>query len=40
MHPGETAEVTPQQVHRVINTHDDRSVYLLVQGVGKYDFIK
>ena len=40
LHPGETAEVTPQQDHRVINIHDDRSVYLLVQGVGKYDFLK
>ena len=40
LHQGETAEVTPPQVHRVINIHDDRSVYLLVQGVGKYDFIK
>jgi quercetin dioxygenase-like cupin family protein len=40
MHPGETAEVKPPQVHRVINVHDDRSVYLLVQGIGKYDFIK
>ena len=40
LHPGETAEVKPPHVHRVINVHDDRSVYLLVQGVGKYDFIK
>ena len=40
LHPGETAEVTPPHVHRVINIHDDRAVYLLVQGVGKYDFIK
>ena len=40
LHPGETAEVKPPHVHRVINIHDGMSVYLLVQGVGKYDFIK
>ena len=40
LHPGQTAEVKPPQVHRVINVYDDRSVYLLVQGIGKYDFIK
>ena len=40
LHPGETAEVKPPHVHRVINVHEDRSVYLLVQGIGKYDFIK
>ena len=40
LHPGETAEVKLQQVHRVVNVHDDRSLYLLVQGVGAYDFIR
>ena len=40
LHPGETAEVKPPQVHRVVNVHDGRSVYLLVQGVGAYDFIR
>ena len=40
LHPGQTAEVKPPQVHRVVNVYSDRSEYLLVQGVGKYDFIK
>ena len=40
LHPGRTAEVKPPQVHRVVNIHDGRSVYLLVQGIGKYDFIR
>ena len=40
LHPGETAEVKPQQLHRVINISDDKSTYLLVQGVGNYDFLR
>ena len=40
LHPGQTAEVKPLQVHRVVNIHDGRSEYLLVQGIGKYDFIR
>jgi quercetin dioxygenase-like cupin family protein len=38
--PGQRAEVKPQQVHRVTNVHDEQSEYLLVQGIGEYDFIK
>jgi quercetin dioxygenase-like cupin family protein len=40
LHPGQTAEVKPLQAHRVVNLHCDKSEYLLVQGVGVYDFIK
>lgn len=40
LHPGQRAEIKPPQVHRVINCHTDNSEYLLVQGVGAYDFIK
>ena len=40
LHPGQRAEIKPPQVHRVINAFSDRSEYLLVQGVGSYDFIK
>ena len=40
LHPGQRAEIKPPQVHRVINNHNDKSEYLLVQGVGPYDFIK
>ena len=38
--PGQQAEVNPPQAHRVINIHADKSEYLLVQGVGTYDFIR
>jgi quercetin dioxygenase-like cupin family protein len=40
LHPGQRAEVKPPQVHRVLNSYPDKSEYMLVQGVGKYDFIK
>jgi quercetin dioxygenase-like cupin family protein len=40
LHPGEQAQVSPLKVHRVINIFDDKSEYLLVQGVGAYDFCK
>ena len=37
---GETAEVKAPRIHRVVSVHGDRSAYILVQGVGTYDFIK
>lgn len=40
LHPGQRAEVSPMKVHRVINVCDDKAEYLLVQGVGSYDFRK
>jgi quercetin dioxygenase-like cupin family protein len=40
LHPGQTAQVSPPQAHRVVNHHGDTSQYLLVQGVGRYDFIE
>ena len=40
LHPGQRAEIAPPRIHRVTNTHHDRSEYLLIQGVGAYDFIK
>ena len=40
LNPGQQAEVTPLKVHRVINISDDIAEYLLVQGVGAYDFRK
>jgi quercetin dioxygenase-like cupin family protein len=38
LHPGQQAEVSSGNVHRVVNMHADRAEYLLVQGVGAYDF--
>ena len=38
--PGQRTEARPLQVHRVSNIYKDKSEYLLVQGVGTYDFIE
>lgn len=40
LHPGERGEVKATQVHKVSNLHCANSEYLLVQGVGIYDFVK
>jgi quercetin dioxygenase-like cupin family protein len=37
--PGQRTEAKPLQVHRVSNLYQDTSEYLLLQGVGRYDFI-
>ena len=36
--PGQHLQLNPMQVHRVNNIGDSKAEYLLVQGVGKYDF--
>jgi quercetin dioxygenase-like cupin family protein len=36
--PGEHTRASTGQVHRVVNVDPDKSEYLLVQGVGAYDF--
>ena|ERR1035437_3353213 len=38
--PGQRTEIKPPKIHRVLNTNNDKSDYLLVQGIGPYDFIK
>ncbi|HJV64946.1 MAG TPA: hypothetical protein VJ550_04365 [Geomonas sp.] len=38
--PGQRAQAKAQQVHRVTNINKGQSEYLLVQGVGEYDFVK
>ena len=38
--PGRTATVTPPTVHHVSNPGRQPCRFLLVQGVGKYDFVK
>ncbi len=37
--PGERITISPKTRHAVANTATARSEYLLVQGVGKYDFV-
>lgn len=36
--PGQHTKVVPAQVHRVVNLGEGKSEYLLIQGVGAYDF--
>ena len=38
--PGESATVTPPTAHHVSNPYGDPCRFLLIQGVGKYDFVK
>ncbi len=40
LRPGESCEIPPKAVHRVSNAGDGVSRYLLVQALGKYDYIK
>ncbi len=40
LHPGQRAEVKPTHIHRVLNSYHNISEYMLIQGVGAYDFIK
>lgn len=36
--PGERCEVVVERIHRVVNLSPGIAKYLLVQGVGRYDF--
>lgn len=36
--PGERTQVPTGRVHRVVNMCQRKTKYLLIQGVGKYDF--
>ncbi len=38
LHPGERCTVTQGRVHQVVNHLPEITTYLLVQGVGAYDF--
>lgn len=40
LNPGESATVIPPTVHHVSNSSDKPCRFLLIQGVGKYDFVK
>ncbi len=38
--PGQRCDVSTGRVHRVVNMCQRKTKYLIVQGVGKYDFNK
>jgi len=38
--PGAPCRIEPGVVHRVVNAGGDNCSFLLVQGLGKYDFLK
>ena len=40
LRPGESHEISPKTVHYVSNAADGTSRYLLIQALGKYDFVK
>lgn len=40
LHPGQTLTIPPGVVHRTSNLAEGVSRYLLVQGIGRYDFVK
>jgi quercetin dioxygenase-like cupin family protein len=40
LRPGDSSEVAPRTVHHVSNAGDGTSRYLLVQALGKYDYIR
>lgn len=40
LHPGETLTVMPGTVHRAGNPANGVSRYLLVQGIGHYDYVR
>jgi len=40
LHPGQRIVIMSHQPHCVVNAHISGSEYLLIQGVGKYDFNK
>jgi len=40
LNPGERLRVPPRTAHLVINADSGTSRYLLVQGVGRYDFVR
>jgi quercetin dioxygenase-like cupin family protein len=40
LRPGEKCTVQPGSVHHVMNASDATSRYLLIQGLGKYDFVR
>jgi len=36
--PGERCQIKPGRIHQLENLTDEEATYLLVQGIGKYDF--
>ena len=40
LNPGESTTVTPPTAHHTSNSSDKPCRFLLIQGVGQYDFVK
>ena len=38
--PGQRHETPPNRIHTIVNQRDTPAKYLLIQGVGEYDFIR
>ena len=38
--PGARQEILPRRVHKLVNRSDQPARYLLVQGIGTYDFVE
>ena len=39
LEPGQTYTVTPKRPHLVINGGDSSATFLVLQGIGEYDFV-
>jgi oxalate decarboxylase/phosphoglucose isomerase-like protein (cupin superfamily) len=37
--PGQTYSVAPKRPHLVVNAGDASAVFLVLQGIGEYDFV-
>ena len=40
LRPGQRCDIPTGRVHRVMNMRQKKTKYLLIQGIGKYDFNK
>lgn len=38
LHPGERCQIKTGRIHQLENRGNEEATYLLIQGVGKYDF--
>jgi quercetin dioxygenase-like cupin family protein len=38
--PGKRCEIQPNRIHTIVNPYETPAKYLLIQGVGDYDFVR